>query len=122
MAAYTIRRVDEMEAIYRGGFRRARAALGVESFGMAVIDLPANFDAYPEHDHTHDGQEEVYVTLAGGGEIELDGERHALDPETFVRVGPPRRALRLGRRDQLLVAPTGLDLVESLGHGGVVRR
>jgi hypothetical protein len=33
MADYTIKRIDEMEAIYAGHFMRARAELGVESFG-----------------------------------------------------------------------------------------
>jgi quercetin dioxygenase-like cupin family protein len=88
MADYTVKRIDDMEAIYGGAFKRARAELGVESFGMQVIDMPPNADQYPEHDHAGDGQEEVYLALRGTGEIELEGERHALDPETMVRVGP----------------------------------
>jgi uncharacterized cupin superfamily protein len=88
MANYAVKRIDEMEAIYGGAFKRARAELGVESFGMQVIDLPPNADGYPEHDHAEDGQEEVYVVLSGAGEIEIDGKRHALDPETIARVGP----------------------------------
>ncbi len=75
-----------MEAIYGGGFKRARAELGVGSFGMQVMDIPAGYDDYPEHDHSEDGQEEVYVTLGGSGEIEIDGERHPLDPQMMVRV------------------------------------
>jgi quercetin dioxygenase-like cupin family protein len=88
MADYTIKRIDEMEAIYAGHFMRARAELDVESFGMAVIDIPPGAHQYPEHDHSGDGQEEVYVTLRGDGEIEIEGERHRLEPETMVRVGP----------------------------------
>ena len=87
-AGYAIKRIDEMEAVYAGAFKRARAELGVESFGLQVIDMPAGTDAYPEHDHTHDGQEEVYLALSGGGDIEIEGERHALDTDTMVRVGP----------------------------------
>jgi uncharacterized cupin superfamily protein len=86
MADYAVRRIDEMEAIVRGSFKKARAELGVSSFGIQVIDMPPNVDAYPEHDHSQDGQEEVYVAMRGGGEIEIDGERHPLDPETMVRV------------------------------------
>jgi mannose-6-phosphate isomerase-like protein (cupin superfamily) len=86
MADYTALKIDEMEAIYRGAFKRARASLGVESFGMQIMDLPPNGDAYPEHQH--DDQEEVYLALRGSGEIEIDGERVPLDPETVVRVGP----------------------------------
>ena len=50
--------------------------------------MPPNIEQYPEHDHAADGQEEVYVTMRGSGDIEVDGERHPLDPETMVRVGP----------------------------------
>lgn len=88
MSGYEIKRIDEMEAVFGGAFKRARAELGVESFGMQVIDMPPNADQYPEHDHATDGQEEVYVALQGSGEIEIEGERHRLEPETMVRVGP----------------------------------
>lgn len=54
MSDYAVKEIDSMEAVYLGAFKRARAELGVESFGMAVIDLPPNFDQYPEHDHSHD--------------------------------------------------------------------
>jgi mannose-6-phosphate isomerase-like protein (cupin superfamily) len=91
MADYAVKRIDDMEAIYRGGFKRARAELGASSFGMQVIDMPANATLYPEHDHGHDGQEEVYVVLRGSGEIELDGQRVPIDPDTIVRVGPSTR-------------------------------
>lgn len=88
MAGHTVKRIDEMEAAYRGGFKRARAELGVESFGLQVIDMPPNFEQYPEHDHGEDGQEEVYLALGGSGEIEIGGDRHSLDRDTMVRVGP----------------------------------
>jgi quercetin dioxygenase-like cupin family protein len=88
MAAYAVKKIDEMEASFRGSFKRARAELGVESFGFQVMDFPPNARAYPEHDHAGDGQEEVYVALSGSGEIEIDGEHHRLDSETMVRVGP----------------------------------
>jgi mannose-6-phosphate isomerase-like protein (cupin superfamily) len=88
MADYTAMRIDEIEGIYRGAFKRARAALGVTSFGMQVIDIPPNVNAYPEHDHSEDGQEEVYVTLQGGGQIDIEGELVRLDRDTLVRVAP----------------------------------
>jgi len=88
MSAYAVKRIDEMEAVFQGAFKRARAELGVESFGMQIIDMPANYDNYPVHDHEQDGQEEVYVTLKGGGEIEIEGERFPLDSDHVARVGP----------------------------------
>ena len=87
MSGYAVKGIDEMEAVYLGAFKRARAELGVESFGLQIIDMPPNFDGYPEHDHAEDGQEEVYVALRGGGEIEIDGERLPLDAEHLARVG-----------------------------------
>jgi mannose-6-phosphate isomerase-like protein (cupin superfamily) len=88
MAGYTVKRIDDMEAVYGNAFKRARAELGVEAFGLQVLDIPANATQYPEHDHAGDGQEEVFIPLRGSGEIEIDGERLALDPDTMVRVGP----------------------------------
>jgi hypothetical protein len=88
MSGYAVKRIDEMEAIYGGAFKRARAELGIESFGMQIIDMPANFEGYPEHDHAEDGQEEVYLTLSGGGELEIEGERFPLDTDHAARVGP----------------------------------
>ena len=91
MGDYTAKRIDDMEAAFLGGFKRARAELGVESFGMQVLDMPPNLEAYPEHDHAESGQEEVFVVLRGSGELEVDGERIPVDTDTIVRVGPKAR-------------------------------
>jgi mannose-6-phosphate isomerase-like protein (cupin superfamily) len=88
MADYEVKRIDDMEAMVAGVFKRARAELGVEAFGCSVLDLPPNLELYPEHDHADDGQQEVYLALRGSGEIEIEGKRHPLDPETMVMVGP----------------------------------
>jgi uncharacterized cupin superfamily protein len=59
MADVTVKRLDEFEAVFGGGLRRVRAGLGLTSFGVQVIELPPNFTHYPQHDHTHDEQEEM---------------------------------------------------------------
>jgi len=88
MPDYTTKCIDDMEAIYGGAFKRARAELGLTSFGFQVMDLPPNAGFYPQHDHNHDGQEELYVALRGGGEIVVDEtERVAFDVDNLVRVG-----------------------------------
>src|ERR1043165_9746413 len=87
MAVVTVKRIDEFEAIFGGGFRRARAGLGVSSFGLAVIDLPANFSHYPVHDQTHDDQEEVYTVVSGHATLQVGGEEYDLEPGVFARVG-----------------------------------
>ena len=88
MADVTVKRTEDFEAIFGGGFRRVRAGLGISSFGMAVIELPAGFKHYPYHDHSHDGQEEVYTVLSGRATLETGGEEHTLEPGVWARVGP----------------------------------
>jgi len=104
MSSYEVKKIDEMEAIYGGGFKRARAELGVESFGMQIIDLPPNYENYPEHDHTHDNQEEVFLVMRGSGEIEIDGERFPLDGDHMARVGPETKR-------KVLPGPDGVRVV-----------
>jgi mannose-6-phosphate isomerase-like protein (cupin superfamily) len=97
MSDYTVKRIEEMEASYGGGFVKARAELGVTSFGMQVIQMPADYSDYPLHDHAESGQEEVFLALKGSGWIEIDGERVELEPSVFVRVGPaPKRKVFAG--------------------------
>ena len=88
MADYTAKRISDMEADYGGGFVKARAELGVTSFGMQVIQMPPDYADYPDHDHAESGQEEVYMVLAGSGSMDIEGERVEMDPETLIRVGP----------------------------------
>jgi mannose-6-phosphate isomerase-like protein (cupin superfamily) len=113
MGTYTAKRLDEMESIFHGSFRRAGAELGVESFGLQIFDMPPEADQYPEHDHTSDGQEEVYIALSGSGEIEIDGERTPLDTERCVRVSP-------GAKRKLYAGPQGMRVLALGGVPGAV--
>jgi quercetin dioxygenase-like cupin family protein len=87
----TIKRVDEMETFYDGMVTRARASLGVTSWGMQLFNFPPGFDGYPNHNHADGavdpGQEELYVPLAGSATLHLDGEEHQLEPGVWARVG-----------------------------------
>src|SRR4051794_25512176 len=69
MADVTYKTIDEMETLYHGIARRARAELGVTGWGTQVYSLPPAWDGYPDHAHGDDteeaGQEEVYIPLAG---------------------------------------------------------
>ena len=95
MADVTVAAIEEMEAIYDGLARRARATLGVSSFGMQVMTLPPGWEGYP--DHVHDGtvedanQEEVYIPLHGSATLIAGEERHELRPGVMIRVGPEQR-------------------------------
>jgi mannose-6-phosphate isomerase-like protein (cupin superfamily) len=88
VSGYTVKSIDEMAAIHHGLVKLAGAELGIENFGMQVLDIPPGFNDYPAHDHAEDGQEEVYVLLRGAADIEVAGERVQLEPGQMVRVSP----------------------------------
>jgi uncharacterized cupin superfamily protein len=82
---FTIKHVDEFERDGRWGL--ARRSLGVDAFGMNVVDIDPGTQI-PEHDETDRDQEEVFVVLAGDVVAVLDGERHAAPAGTYVRCDP----------------------------------
>ena len=84
--SYTMKTIDELESIHHGAVKLAGAELGIRSFGMQVLDFPGGFSAYPEHDHAEDGQEEVYVVLAGHAGFVVDGEEVKVSPGQLLRV------------------------------------
>lgn len=104
MGEYTVVEIDTVPGAFGGSFKKARAALGVRAFGLQVIDMPPNAEGYPEHDHAADGQEEVYATLRGGGEMDIEGERVPLSPDHLV-------AVRAGTRRKVLPGPEGIRLL-----------
>jgi len=88
MADVTIVNTDDCSATHGGAMKLVRDGLGVESFGMQVIDMPPNIDAYPEHDHADEGQEEVYTVIRGACTLVVGDEEYRLEPDVFARVGP----------------------------------
>lgn len=101
MADYSVCKLDDVEASHGGGFKGVRGPLNGTAFGIGVVTMPANYAGYPEHDHSDDGQEEVYFLLGGSGELEIEGERVALEPDTFIRVGS-------GTKRKVLAGPDGI--------------
>ena len=110
MADVTVKRLDEFEAIFHGGFYRVRAGLGVTSFGLAVMEFPPNYSDYPEHDQAHDRQEEVYTALKGSATLTVGDEEHRLEPGVWVRIGP-------GEKRKIV---TGDEPARVLGFGGSI--
>jgi hypothetical protein len=108
--------IDEMEPIYEGLARRARAELGVTAWGMQVMTLPPNWDGYPDHNHDETteeaGQEEVYIPLEGSAVLVADGERFELRPGVMVRVGAAQRR-------QILPGDAGVRFIALGGIPGV---
>jgi len=91
MTAYTVDTIDGLPSIHDGAVKLAGDALGVETFGLQVLDFPAGFSHYPEHDHMDDRQEEVYVVLRGSAEIAVAGESLSANAGTMLRVAPESR-------------------------------
>ena len=106
----TIKKIEEI-GFYEGPhridgmkFRHAARDLGVSAWGMNVIQIDAGCTAYPEHDHTKDGQEEVYVVLRGSATLVASGREEILEAGTLVRVGPETRR-------KFLPGPDGVTLL-----------
>jgi mannose-6-phosphate isomerase-like protein (cupin superfamily) len=110
MSDYTVKSIEELESIHHGAVKLAGAELGIRSFGMQVLDFPAGFSDYPAHDHSDDGQEEVYVLLRGSAELQIDRERIAVGAGQLVRIDPA--ATR-----KLLPGPDGVRIL-AIGCAG----
>ncbi len=104
MADYSVCKLDEMEGAHGGVFKGVRSALGGTAFGINVLEFPPNFQDYPDHDHSKDGQEEVYTAISGSAEIDIEGTRVPLAPGTFVRVSP-------GTKRKIYPGPDGVKLL-----------
>jgi mannose-6-phosphate isomerase-like protein (cupin superfamily) len=106
---------EEMEPIFEGIARRARATLGVTSFGMQVMSLPPNWGGYPDHNHDASmddaNQEEVYIPLEGSATLLAGEERYELRPGMMARVGPEQRR-------RILPGPEGVRFVALGGVPG----
>jgi quercetin dioxygenase-like cupin family protein len=79
--------VANIEALADGpGFRKIRAALGVNAFGVNAIELPVGHETGR---HFHDEQQELYFLHQGQVEITFnDATTHLLGPGGLARVEP----------------------------------
>jgi mannose-6-phosphate isomerase-like protein (cupin superfamily) len=118
MSDVTVASFEEMEPIYDGLARRARATLGVTAFGMQVLNLPPQWDGYPDHHHdaTMDdaNQEEVYIPIAGSAMLVAGEERFELRPGMMARVGPEQRR-------RILPGPEGVRFIALGGVPGTFK-
>ncbi len=88
---FTIGHEDEFER--SGRWLLARRSLGLESFGMNLVEIEPG-GGIPEHDETARDQEEVYVVLAGTAVAIVDGEEYPAPAGTYVRLAPePSRTI-----------------------------
>jgi mannose-6-phosphate isomerase-like protein (cupin superfamily) len=76
---------------------------------MQILRFPPEATRYPEHDHLHDGQEEIYFVLEGRATLTAGEEEHELETGMFARVGPQEtRKLRTGEEPALILALGGI--------------
>lgn len=87
--AYKTLDAAEVEARH-GVFRALSDPLGVSAFRVNRLELPPGHSG-PEHDHTGDGQEEVYAIISGAGTLRVDGDEVQLAPGHFVFCSPEAR-------------------------------
>jgi quercetin dioxygenase-like cupin family protein len=94
---YTIKHVDEFEEMEGSGnatWRLARKTLGAEAFGFNVVDIAPGGEI-PEHDHTGDNQEEIYIILDGQATLVNDGDQQDAPAGTYARYAPDvKRTIR----------------------------
>ncbi|MBA3867490.1 MAG: hypothetical protein H0X42_14320 [Solirubrobacterales bacterium] len=116
--------IDALEGMLDGiAMRQVAAGLGVKAFGISIVEMEPNADAYPEHDHSEQGlggkmfakrpqqlgQEEVYIALRGSGTIEADGVSYPLDGEHIARLDPEvKRKIVAGDEGLRLLALGGI--------------
>jgi quercetin dioxygenase-like cupin family protein len=81
----TIRRREDLERT--GNWLLVRRSLGVDSFGMNLVEI-APGERIPEHDETGRDQEEVFLVLEGSPSLVVDGREIETPAGTFARLDP----------------------------------
>ncbi len=79
----TIRRREDMER--DGIWLLVRRSLGLEAFGMNLVEIPPDAGT-PEHDEVDRDQEEVFFVVDGRATMVVDGEEIEAPEGTFVRM------------------------------------
>ena len=98
------------------GFRKIRAALGVEAFGVNAIVFPPHYEG-PEH--FHDTQDELYFVHRGRVRVDVAGESRELGPGGLFHASATthRRLSNAGDEDAVVFVVGGKGgYVERDGH------
>jgi uncharacterized cupin superfamily protein len=97
MPSFTIVHLSDFERPFPK-WALARKSLGIQSFGMNVVELPPG-ESIPEHDETPTDQEEVFIVLSGDATMVIDGQDHPAPAGTFVRLDPEPQRTVVNRSD-----------------------
>ncbi len=73
-----------------GDWTLVRRTLGVQSFGLNVVDIGPG-SSIPEHDELDRDQEEVFLVLEGAPTLVIDGVDHRTSAGMFARLDPEHR-------------------------------
>jgi len=108
---YAVLRIDDVETSqdFAGlRFRPLRPLLGIEAFGVAGWLADAGEEVIVDHTEPKDGQEELYVVLAGRARFAIgDGEEVSASPGTCVAVRPGVRRRATAEADGTSVLAVG---------------
>jgi len=108
---FAVLRIDEVEASqdFAGlRFRPLRPLLGIEAFGVAGWIADDAEEVIVDHTEPDDGQEELYVVLAGKARFVIgDDEEIAAGPGTCVAVRPGVRRRATAEADGTSVLAVG---------------
>ena len=88
--SYTIASTDDVDSVMEGeygGMWFLRDELETETLGVTMLELEPGAKG-KEHDHEHDGQEEVYVVVDGSVSVNLDGETVQVNEGEAIRLSP----------------------------------
>ena len=93
MSGFTLVHLDDFERPFPK-WALARRSLGLQSFGMNVVELPHG-ETITEHTEVESDQEEVFIVLEGSPTLVVDGADYPLRAGSCARFDPePQRTVR----------------------------
>jgi hypothetical protein len=113
---YAASGVDDLPQLFDGLFKLVREGLGIEAFGVQVMELPPNYET-ASHDERDTDQQELYVGLRGSGAVIVHGdagdERVPIDANRVVALGPHVDRTLAAGADGLRVLCVGAPLEQA---------
>lgn len=100
--SYTIANPSDVDSVMDeeyGGMWFLRDALDAERVGVTIMTLEPGANG-KEHDHAHDGQEEIYVVVEGTVDVDLDDESVTLSRDDAIRLAPEQTRQIHNRGDE----------------------
>lgn len=83
---FTIKRDEELIRDFKK-WVLVRKSLGLQAFGMNIVELPPG-ETIPEHTEIDRDQEEVFFILRGVAIMVIDGKEYEAPEGTFIRLDP----------------------------------